>query len=296
MLEEALDNYLEPSVSPEKYGLYTRIIGFLEGIGNDTIQDELIGIVFSVVGDEDDSTHKPDTQICDELHGHLSSELVDGLQAIGVTVVDGISLNDVFELFAGITQITSSEDTDAILAVVSGDDDVVGKLSEIMHLTTSTPACHWEVMLDEVSPELVKMISNSIKGIISGGYDQLETNEGYLEKLRIYSQFILSRDQTLLMFSMIDSVVLGSPFENYINSGLLHDLFDGNDMPKLALELYGMALMSSDARQDPVTAVRDCIEKYLTDTTRIVKLNADINYVNALFVKFYQLAVANVRK
>ena len=295
MLDETLDDYLEHTVSPEKYGLYAKIISLLEGVDHDTIQDELIGIINSVVGDEEDAIHKPDNEICDELHSHLSNTLIDELHSAGVVVVEGIRLNDVFELYAGILQITSSEDVDALLAVVSGDSDTIGKLSEMLHLTTSTDTCHWEVMMDDVSPELIKLISKNIKAAITDGYNKLEQSEGYLEKLRVYAQFIAERDQSLLMFSMVDTVVMGGEFETYINSGLLHDLFDGNDMPKLALELYGMALMSSDARQDPVTAVRVCIEKYVTDTSRIVKLNADITHVNALFVKFYQLATANVR-
>lgn len=295
MLEDVLDNYLEAMVSPEKYALYSTIIGFLEGIERDTIQDELIGIINSTVGDEEDSTHKPDNAICDEIHSHLHSELHDGLIAMGIQVVHGISLNDVFELYSGMAHIGSSEDTDGIMAIVSGDDDNVGKLAEILNLITSIATCHWEVLLEEVAPELIKKISGNAEFVITHGYDALEINEGYLAKLRIYAEFIQQRDQQLLMFSMIDSVILGSTFETYINSGLLHDLFDGNEMPKLAMELYGMALMSSDARQDPVNSVRNIIEKYLNDTNRIVKLNAEIGQLSAHFVKFYQLAAASSR-
>ena len=75
--------------------------------------------------------------------------------------------------------------------------------------------------------------------------------------------------------------------------GWLDKLFEGNEMDKLALELYCCAIMSEDAKNDPLGAVRQHIEKYLGDAVRIVKLNTELSQINAQFVQFYQLNVKN---
>lgn len=295
MLDSTLDNFLEVSVTPEVYKLYTIIIDLLQNMDYDNVQDVLINIIFSTVKDEEDSEQKPDNQICDEIREHLHTTMVNKLWEFGIEMADNGNLQDACDVLIGFIRLGDNEDESGILAIASGDDTPHGKFSEMLHLVTDHPACYWETILDVVRPEVITKIVEVMTESVNTEYKQNEGTEEYLQKIRIYASYLEEYRQSLAVLKMLDSVILGSTFETYINSGAINDLFDGNQMDRLAMELYGMALISSDANQDPLNGVRIIIEKYLSDTSRIVKLNTEMNHINAGFVKFYQTAIAGLR-
>lgn len=295
MIDATLDNFLDVSVTPEVYKLYTIIIDLLENMDYDNVQDVLINIIFSTVKDEEDSEQKPDNQICDEIRDHLNATLTNKLWEFGIELSENATMQDSCDLLIGFIRLADNEDESGILAIASGDDTPHGKFCEMLHFVTEQPACHWENIMDAVRPEVITKIVELMKETISTEYQKQEGTEQYLQKIRIYASYLDDFRQSLAVLKMLDSVILGAPFETYINSGVINDLFDGNQMDRLAMELYGMALISGDANQDPLNGVRTVIEKYLSDTARIVKLNTEMNFINAGFVKFHQTAIAGLR-
>jgi hypothetical protein len=288
VLDESLDNFFEAVLTGERYKLYVDVISYLESIEYSTIQDELLNLMYQSIGDENEKQPKPESTICDEMHAHLLQCLVTQLRISGVSVEEHTTLKDVFDLAVGIAQISTHEDVASIIATTGSDDGPIDKLAEILQLVTSQPADHWIISLESVSPQLIQRISELSVLTVNDEYEQMETTAEYLQKLRIYAEYVRTIERDLLMFELVETNVLGSDFETYINSGKIHDLFEGNEMDKLALELYGMALMSNDAKNDPPAAIRAVIEKYLSDATRIVKLNVEVGKVNVAFVKFFQ--------
>lgn len=288
MLDESLDNFLEASLTAERYKLYVDVISYLESIEYSTIQDELLNLAFSSISDEDDNHDKPDSLICDEMHAHLIQVLVSQLRVNGVTISEETTLKDTYDLAVGIAHIVGNEDVASILATAGNDEGPIDQLAEILHLVTTVATEHWLTMIDEVSPQLIKRIVELANRTVDAEYQEMEATAEYLQKLRIYSEYAHNAGRDLKCFDLVETNILGRDFTFYINGGTINELFEGNEMERLALELYGMALMSADAKDDPPAAVRAIIEQYLSDTTRIVKLNNEITQINSNFVKFFQ--------
>lgn len=288
MLDESLNNFFETALTGELYKLYLDIISYLESIEYETIQDELLNILYSPIPIEGERDSKSESMVCDEMAAHMWKSIATQLTLCGVEITADTKLKDAYDLAVGILHIGEHEDIASIIAAASSEDGPADQLAEILHLVTTQPADHWVMMFEDVSAQLIKKICGFGTALANTEYQEMEETATYLLKLRLYSEFVSKTERELKMLELVGNVILGGTFETYINSGILNDLFEGNEMGRLALELYGLALMSSDAKDDPPTAVRTVIEKYLSDTTRIVKLNTEIGMVNAAFVKFFQ--------
>jgi len=287
MLDESLENLLESLLTAEQYKLYVDIISYLESIEYTTIQDELLNIAFESFGDENEKLPKPESTITDEIFAHMRECLISQLSQFGVVADEGVALKDLFDLSVGILHISGHEDVASIIASASNDSDPVDQMAEILQLVTTQPAVVWVMMLDSVSTDLLKRIREMSVKMVDTEYQVMEESAEYLQALRLYAGYVALTDRKLIVLDMVDSMVLGQEFETYINSGYLNELFEGEEMHRLALELYGFALMSSDAKTDPLGAVRKIIEKYLNDTARIVKLTTELSVVNAEYLKYY---------
>lgn len=289
MLDQSLDNFLEQALPAEKYRLYVDIISYLESIEYDTIEGELLNLIYMSIGDENEKVPKPESTCVDEIYGHLRECMISQLSQSGVIANEEVKLKDVYDLAIGLFHISTHEDIAGIVACCCLDEPPIHRLAEVLQLVTTTSADHWLTVIDEIQPEVIRAIVKMSKQTINSEYQEMENTADYLQKLRIYSEYCVTKDATdLKVFSLVENVVLGQNFTTYLDSGVLHDLFEGDLMDRLALEMYGMALMSNDAQKDPVGAVRTVVESYLEDTRRIVALNSAISLVNAEFVKFYQ--------
>lgn len=289
MLDSSLDNFLENALPAEKYKLYTDIISYLDSIEYDTIESELLNLIFMSIGDDNEKVTKPESTCVDEIYGHLRECLISQLSQSGIVANEEVTLKDVYDLVIGLFHIGNHEDIAGILACCSMDEPPIHQLAEVLQLVTTVCADHWLMIMDEVQPEVIRRIIEMSKETIDSEYQEMEMTAEYLQKLRIYSEYCVSKgEEHLEVFRLVQRVVLGQPFETYLRSGVLHELFEGNEMDKLAKEMYGMALMSNDASKDPIGSIRMIIEQYLEDTRRIVELNSEVSLVNAEFVKFYQ--------
>ena len=287
MIETALDNLLEATLTPERYKLFVEAIAYLEGIEYETIQDELLNFAFESMAD-DERIDKPESLIIDDMHEHLVQCLTSQLRLTGIEVTDEATLKQRLDLAVAVGNIPAYEDLGSVISATYLDETNSEKLAEVLHMTTSIPAVLWSEILEDVSLDLIKTIQRFSVSTVNSEYDEVERLSEYLQKLRIYKEFTDQSERTLLFYRLVETNKIGRNFEDYIDTGILTDYFEGNEMEKLAFEIYGMALMSNDGRQDPPTAVRDCIEKYLSDTVRIVKLNNEVSNVNSNFVKFFQ--------
>lgn len=287
MIETALDNLLEATLTPERYKLFVEAIAYLEGIEYETIQDELLNFAFESMAD-DERIDKPESLIIDDMHEHLVQCLTSQLRLTGIEVTDEATLKQRLDLAVAVGNIPAYEDLGSVISATYLDETNNEKLAEVLHMTTSIPAVLWSEILEDVSLDLIKTIQRFSVSTVNSEYDEVERLSEYLQKLRIYKEFTDQSERTLLFYRLVETNKIGRNFEDYIDTGILTDYFEGNEMEKLAFEIYGMALMSNDGRQDPPTAVRECIEKYLSDTVRIVKLNNEVSNVNSNFVKFFQ--------
>jgi hypothetical protein len=288
MIDPSLENFFEVSLTNERYKLYIDIISYLESIEYETIQSELLNLAFMTMGDEDDSVAKPESTICDEMHAHLFQCIISQLRISGIGITEDATLKDAYDLIVGVSHIASFDDTASIIACTCTDDGPFEQMTEILHLVTTLPAVHWAMVLDTVSPQLVARIQELGNLTVNSQYEAMEETAEYLQKLRLYKEYADKLERQLVFFDLVESSILGREFETYLNSGILSEYFEGNQMDLLALELYGVALMSCDAKNDPAAAIRTLVEKYMSDTARIVKLNNEVTMVNGGFVKFFQ--------
>lgn len=290
MLDSSLDNFLENALSAEKYRLYVDIIQYLESIEYDTIEGELLNLIYMSIGDENEKVPKPESTCVDEIYGHLRECMISQLSQSGVTANEEVKLKDVYDLAIGLFHISSHEDIAGIVACCSLDESPIHQLAEVLQLVTTVSADHWLVVIDEIAPEVIDRIIEMSKQTIDSEYHEMEQTAEYLQKVRLYSEYASEKGMVdLRVFSLVAEVVLGQDFRTYLDSGVLHELFEGDLMDRLAMEMYGMALMSNDASKDPVGAIRNVVESYIEDTRRIIALNEYVQMVNAEFVKFYQI-------
>jgi hypothetical protein len=290
MLDSSLDNFLENALSAEKYRLYVDIIQYLESIEYDTIEGELLNLIYMSIGDENEKVPKPESTCVDEIYGHLRECMISQLSQSGVTANEEVKLKDVYDLAIGLFHISSHEDIAGIVACCSLDESPIHQLAEVLQLVTTVSADHWLVVIDEIAPEVIDRIIEMSKQTIDSEYHEMEQTAEYLQKVRLYSEYASEKGMVdLRVFSLVAEVVLGQDFRTYLDSGVLHELFEGDLMDRLAMEMYGMALMSNDASKDPVGAIRNVVESYIEDTRRIIALNEYVQKVNAEFVKFYQI-------
>lgn len=288
MLEDALDNFFESFLTQETYKLYVDIISYLESIEYDTIQIELMNIMFESIGDEHDRVAKPESQVADEIYGHLRECLLSQHSQQGIEVEEHVTLKDSYDLAVTMLLIGNYEDIGALVACGSLDEPPINQFAEMLQLVSTRSADHWLTILSAVSKDVIKTVLEMSKQTVDSEYQEMEESAEYLQKLRLYAEYTVRSGEKLASLELVANVVLGKSFETYINTGILHDTFEGDEMDKLAKELYCMALMSSDAKNDPVGSIRTIIDKYLEDTRRIVELNAEVTKVNAEFVKFFQ--------
>lgn len=289
MIDETLDNLFEAALTHERYKLFLDAISYLESIEYDTIQIELLNFAFSSLVEEE-RIEKPESTIMDECHGHLMQCITSQLRSSGIEVTDEATLQQRLDLALGINRIPTYEDMASVISATFIDDTPSEKLASVLHLVTTIPTVNWTDIIDSVSTDLIKLIQNFSTTTANAEYEEVEKVNEYLLKLRIYKEFAESLGRDLIFFQLVEGDRIGRQFEDYINTGILTDFFEGNQMDLLAFEIYGMALMSTDARQDPPTAIRNIIEKYLSDTARIVKLNNEITAVNGNFVKYFATA------
>ncbi|BDD79487.1 hypothetical protein [Burkholderia phage FLC8] len=289
MLDQSLDNFLEQALPPEKYRLYVDIISYLESIEYDTIESELLNLIYMSIGDENEKVPKPESTCVDEIYGHLRECMISQLSQSGIVANEEVKLKDVYDLAIGLFHISTHEDIAGIVACCSLDEAPIHQLAEVLQLVTTVSADHWMTVIDEIQPEVIDKIVEMSKETINSEYQVMEETAEYLQKIRIYSEYCVKKGMIdLKVFNLVSNVVLGQNYQTYLDSGVIHELFEGDQMERLALEMYGMALMSNDASKDPVGAIRTVIESYIEDTRRIVDLNSKVQLVNAEFVKFYQ--------
>lgn len=288
MLDEGLDNFFTTMLTSEAQGLFIRAISYLEGIEYSTIQDELIDIAFTPISDSEDSVEKPETMVADEMRGHLLRVMFDQLGTSGVVPIEDAGLGQVLELAEAMFMIFGFEDSGAINSTCSMEDSPEGKMAELLQLVTGTNADEWSTLIDTIRPEVIKAIVKEMSERAVLVYHDNELNEKYLPKLRLYSEFCASSFPELKIFNKIGGILLGQQFNSYISSGVVQYLLEGNEMEKLARELYGFALISNDAKNDPATFVRSMSDQLVDDMARLVKLNQYMTDINAKFVKFYQ--------
>uniref|UniRef100_A0AAU7PFS7 Uncharacterized protein n=1 Tax=Burkholderia phage vB_BgluM-SURPRISE13 TaxID=3159457 RepID=A0AAU7PFS7_9VIRU len=290
MLDSSLDNFLENALPAEKYRLYVDIIQYLESIEYDTIEGELLNLIYMSIGDENEKVPKPESTCVDEIYGHLRECMISQLSQSGVTANEEVRLKDVYDLAIGLFHISTHEDIAGIVACCSLDEAPIHQLAEVLQLVTTVSADHWLTIIDEIAPEVIKRIVELSKQTIDSEYQEMEQTAEYLQKIRLFSEYASQKGMVdLRVFSLVAEVILGQNYTTYLDSGVLSELFEGDLMDRLAMEMYGMALMSNDASKDPVGSIRRVIEQYIEDTRRIVALNSQVQLVNAEFVKFYQI-------
>jgi hypothetical protein len=265
------------------------IISYLESIEYDTIESELLNLIYMSIGDENEKVPKPESTCVDEIYGHLRECMISQLSQSGIIANEEVKLKDVYDLAIGLFHISTHEDIAGIVACCSLDEAPIHQLAEVLQLITTVSSDHWLTIIDETQPEVIDKIVELCKQTIDSEYQVMEESAEYLQKIRIYSEYCVKGGFTdLKVFKVVENVVLGQNFVTYLDSGVLHELFEGDLMPRLAREMYGMALMSNDANKDPVGSIRTVIESYIEDTRRIIELNSQVQLVNAEFVKFYQ--------
>lgn len=287
MIDMALLNLFDCTVTPERCQLYKDAITYLESIEYDTIQEDLLNIVFESI-DREEKIEKPESMIIDEIHSHLTDCYIDQCRKTGIEVTEETTLRQLVELAIGVGHIPTYEDMDAIVASTVTDDGPIDQLAEVLHLVTTKSVEYWMEILESVSKQLIDNIQHYGGNLVNEQYAEVERLETYLSVLRSYREFMSKTDRQLKMFTLIDSVPIGQPFTEYLNTGILNELADSNQMDLLAMELYGMCLMSEDGHRDPPTMIRSIAENFLHDSMRVVKLNNEVATLNASVVKFHQ--------
>lgn len=287
MLDASISNLIEMAATDERATLLKDCIMFLESMEYDSLQAELLNIIYESFAN-DEAIEKPESVIMDEIHLKLVGAFIDQLRSNGIEVDPDAKLKDLYDLTVGISHIPTYEDMGSIVAACGSDDGPVDQLSEILQLVTTISSEHWHTVVEDVSKQLISTIIEYGGARANDEYDQIEATDRYLSKLRAYSEFVDKLDRKLAFFELVESNKLGLPFTKYIDSGVVSEYFDGNEMDKLAMELYGMALMSADGNADPVTAIRNTAEQYINDPARLLNINIEAGKINAAFVKFYQ--------
>lgn len=308
MLTTFLDEFMEPMYTPEALVLYTDIILFMEAGPYETIQDDLMAMALAPVStsdprdlDEGDDfkvkseiTVKGEDQIRDEIVAFLQTALIKDMRTFGVEFSEEATIDDMFRLLKGMYMIDNYDDVSTLIQLVGIDTDDTERLATVLALLIEESMDNICTLIDSVSPSLIRGIQKLMINRADSAYDQMESDEqkNYLLRIRAYREYVASRGhQHLKLYDFIAATLMGQVLEAYLDSGVLNDLIENNNMEKLSLEIYGLALVSSDGVNDPLTAIRATAERVIPDSSRVTMLINEVIKVNGGYSKFLQEAI-----
>lgn len=310
MLNETISDFMEVMYPAERYALLEEIILFLEAGPNESIQEDIEALMFSpgeasmrderhdVEGDVDvnvksDLSVKSEDVIRDQISEYLNTAVVTDLRGFGIEVAPDATLNQIFTVLKGISGLENYEDVATLIQVASIDTDNIERLAQILEIVTLESADNLCCVIDSVSDDLIRGILKLSVTRADNAYEELESDnmKRFLMRIRAYREYTQNAGfETLKIWEYIPSIVMGSDLDVYLDSGVFTELIENNNIEKLAIEMYGLTLVSAQS-EDPLTAIRDVAEKYLSDTVRTSQLNSEVIRINGGYAKFLQEAI-----
>lgn len=284
-----LDEFIENSFTQELGETVRSIIGFYANGDREGFEEEIITMMLAPVRDADgEGLPKNDDTTREQVLGYLDRVLREDLVGFGITPVEHARLHELFTVLVGVQSIEDYDDLATIIQIASSEEDDLEKIAQILDRVSLLDAYSVIDLIDEVSHALIERINDLAVNQSEAAYSEMEYQriKEIVPTLRAYANWLRETGfETIPAFEYLKDTRIGDSFELYLDNDVVVELLEAGNMQKTAMNLYALALASSDARNDPVDAIRKQADKLLSDTVQIVKLNNETTKVNGNFSK-----------
>lgn len=149
MLSE-LKRYLEVAASPEYAQMITDADTALLALGKSDFEFVITDILMTMDTQHSEATLVSISEVYyKEIKGIITEHGIE---------VQGLDLNILTAVVAGITIVQDIEDKDPILRILESDADDEGKLCEILNISTGVETIDFEDVITGVNPALLKLL------------------------------------------------------------------------------------------------------------------------------------------
>jgi hypothetical protein len=271
MIYAELQNYLQQS-APESTQLFDDAVVVLEKYE----VPEYMAVFETVLEKAAERGHQ---DVLDELVVTLNTILDYLLKLQGIEFDDDTPTSEKILYTDAMFELAYYEDRAAMLGVLNAELPVIEKFAELMVFMTSYSAEETLSKLLEVSDSFISNFSEVIQGLSTGDMGHADAVSA---QIKAYASFKAYCDQRALYadqyFEHLGAI--GLEFTEYLKR-YQHDHPDlsTTSVDQIALDLVGLACLSSDGCALPLIVIRHALGSLFSDLTEVGKLDVAVTKV-----------------
>lgn len=192
-----------------------------------------------------------------------------------IELVDEASIT-IYTLFInGLLDIQEYADKATMYKAISIDGNSKELLAEALSLVTHKNADELLSEIESVGDSLIGLIKDNLEepDDINNSNDYL-LKQDYITNFRVFCIYI-NRDDLDIIRLISDGLDVGFPFTVYAN--MISDTLESKNIDIVAAELVGIAIISSDGHENPISIIKSHIEQYISDIDRITRILISVN-------------------
>lgn len=261
---DILRDYLTEAAGPEVTQMISDAHEQFDRFGMDNYDE---GFAELLMVDDETDTGNTITGII-----NLTRELLDGLlHQHGVRLVQDTTIRLRTDVVRALQDIPDYSDKQALIAIVQTPGDACERFSEVLALVTKYTPEGILPNLEFVSHMLIQKILDTVNEDLLQAQDDADRIWRAARILK-FKNFMDANHQTesaiqQLVYRGVDA---GFPFKMYLN--IIEYEFEGTDPDLAAINLIGMALLSTDGYENPMGCIEPHLEHMISDPMNVTKV------------------------
>lgn len=263
---DMLDSYLSDATTPELKEAVRQAHELFDLYGLDTYEDGFVTLLHT--GDQTDTG-----KTVDEIYDLTRSLQFQILVQHGVTISEDAPMSVLNIFLGGIKRLPSYDDGAALMGILAKVSDSMEIFAELIGLVMGDSPDHLHTFVENVEQSLLQTIALNVdQATFSVSDEDFVFKRDLVAK---YKHFVAISDisRLKLAFLIQSGLDVGHPFVTYLN--LLGGEFELMEAKPIAEELVAMAIISSDAKDNPRGAIKDHLDKFVSNIDKITKIEIE---------------------
>ena len=270
-----INNYLENNASVELKDLITDAMTAFDSIGFDGYDDVFLELI--MVAEQNDQNF-----VIDQITVLTKEYLINILKEHGI-IVSETSTIDVLTIFVNsIVSLLKLNDKQDVLSILKTNINSIEKLAEVTALLSNKVADELMLDIESVSDSFIfTLIGHLEKEEYQINEDDVVQTQNIIKRFKEYTEFIGS---TLKIEEYLKSGLgVGFPYQAYLN--LYGPEIEELSINDIANEMLGMAIISSDGMNNPISVIASSIDRVISDLDKLTKVNVRVTQLLLEFQK-----------
>ena len=270
-----IDNYLTNNASVELKDLITDAMAAFDSIGFDGYDDVFLELI--MVAEQNDKNF-----VVDQITMLTKEYLINILKEHGIFVSDASTI-DILTIFVnGIVSLLKLNDKQDVLNILKTSINSVEKFAEVISLISNKSADELMLDIETVSDSFISSLINHFeKEEYQINEDEVVQTQTIIKRFKEYTEFVGS---TLKIEEYLKSgLSVGFPYQTYLN--LYGHEIEELSVDDIAKEMLGMAIISNDGMNNPISVIASSIDSVISDLDKITKVNVRVTQLLLEFQK-----------